>query len=249
MLILLGWRRGGAHGRRHPSQEKGWGMGCFQDVMDDVTCMAMYWMGRRSELRFPACKEFEDYIDPACYHEVDPSQDSLDFVNMIFTEWLLFERPLRDGLTPLEIFIEQRPVVMTQASWKRLAEVRDTQVFSRFAIRHKDLDTNMCVYQDVRSGKRYDVYDEHVCKIDRWRDGTIAERIACVEDEWCPVAQVRLYDRAAPEETAVDGPGELHPEDEGLLPPAVRDSFYLRLARDTMGYRGRYSPSVRTVVY
>lgn len=215
-------------------------MGTFQDVRDDVNCMAAYWERRKMEFLDAAASEFDRYVKPASWYERDPSPRSIMLVNGLFTEWVLFERPMEQGRTPLELYIERRPAAMPQASWARLAEVRDTQFFSRFAICHKDLSTGMCILRDVRSGRRYDVFDEHLCSIDRWRDGTLAERIGCVEGEWRPVAQACLYDRAAPDDTAVDGPGEVHPEDEGKLPQAMLDSYYLRLVRDTYGIDGRY---------
>ena len=219
-------------------------MGCFQDVSEDVACMAVYWEGRKMEFLREAGDEFDRYVAPACWYEPDPAPERIMMVNGLFTEWVLFERPLEGGLTPLEIFIDRRPVAMPKVSWSRLSQVEGSQLFSRFAIRHKDTDTGMCILQDVRTGRRYDVFDEHVCTRDRWRDGTIAERIACVDGEWCPVGQACLYDRAASEDTAEDGPGEVHPEDEGLLPQALLESYYLRLLRDTVGLEGRYTQTL-----
>ena len=57
---------------------------------------------------------------------------------------------------------------------------------------------------------------------------------------WVPLANTRLYDRAAPADTALDGPGFFHPEDRVRKPEAEHASFYLRLVRDIIGIDGRY---------
>ena len=95
-----------------------------------------------------------------------------------------------------------------------------------------------------RTGRVYEVLDSHLCANGRWRDGTIAERLACVEGVWQVVGRARLYDRATPEQTAHDGPGEAHPEDRG--DPYLRDaSYFVRLVRDVMGLGGRFTTQPR----
>ena len=79
---------------------------------------------------------------------------------------------------------------------------------------------------------------------ERWREGAIAVRLARVDDVWLTAGQLYLYDIARLCDTAVDGPGTVHPEDleDGFDTSCI--SFFLRLVRDIMGARGRYVKSL-----
>ena len=46
---------------------------------------------------------------------------------------------------------------------------------------------------------------------EHWSDGAIAVRLACVDDVWLTAGQLYLYDIARLSDTAVDGPGAVHP--------------------------------------
>ena len=99
---------------------------------------------------------------------------------------------------------------------------------------------------DVGTDRRYEVCDGALCKNARWSNGTIAERIACVDGLWQVVGQVHLYDRADPDATRVDGPGALHPAD--LRAEDMCDAgLFLRLVRDVLGVDGRYAPTLSMV--
>ncbi len=265
-------------------------MGELTDVERDVARMAEYWGERKMGWREEAAAEFERAVRPLAFFEEPPARDRIDAVNMCFTEWALFERPLRRGRTPLQLYVEAasedarevslcrlRQVEQTQffsrfailgkdldrgiallrdvrtggeydvldpfLSLCRLRQVEQTQFFSRFAILGKDLDRGIALLRDVRTGGEYDVLDPFLCSRDRWSAGTIAERVACVDGVWQVVGQARLYDHATPDETAHDGPGELHPEDADDA--VLRDaSFFLRLVRDVMGLDGRYAQTL-----
>lgn len=216
-------------------------MGGFLEVLDDIDCMALYWQGRKMDFLVPASTEFTDCINPMpdCADGFSPARTVM--LNTCFTEWALFERPLAKGRTPLELFVEQRPVARPKKSWKRLRQVAETQFFSRFAIAGKHRKSGICTLEDMCTGSRYEVFDECLSSIDRWRDGTIGMRIACVDGEWLTVGHVHLYDVATPEATREDGPGAIHPEERDSLPPLMLESFYLRLVHDTMGADGRYA--------
>ena len=69
-------------------------------------------------------------------------------------------------------------------------------------------------------------------------------RVACVDDVWLTVGQLYMYDIARLCDTAVDGPGSVHPEDLDDGFDTGQLSFYLRLVRDTMGAQGRYVKSL-----
>ena len=122
--------------------------------------------------------------------------------------------------------------------------MRDTQYFSRFGILDKDPATGMVVLKDTRTDRRFDVYDPHIVQKERWNDGAIAVRLACVDDVWLTAGQLYLYDIARLSDTTVDGPGSVHPEDleDGFDTSCI--SFFLRLVRDIMGAQGRYVKSL-----
>lgn len=218
-------------------------MGELTDVERDVARMAEYWGERKMGWREEAAAEFERAVRPLAFFEEPPARDRIDAVNMCFTEWSLFERPLRRGRTPLQLYVEAASEDAREVSLWRLRQVEQTQFFSRFAILGKDLDRGIALLRDVRTGGEYDVLDPFLCSRDRWSAGTIAERVACVDGVWQVVGQARLYDHATPDETAHDGPGELHPEDADDA--VLRDaSFFLRLVRDVMGLDGRYAQTL-----
>lgn len=217
------------------------------EVGHDIDRMCAYWIARKLDWRSKASEEFERLVCPQAFFELNPGRARLDAVNLCFTEWALFERPLRQGRTPLQLYVDHAPDGVDTATVARLRQVEQTQFFSRFAILSKDGESGMARLRDVRTDRVYEVLDPYLCANGRWRDGTIAERLACVEGVWQVVGRARLYDRATPEQTAHDGPGEAHPEDRG--DPYLRDaSYFVRLVRDVMGLGGRFAPSLAAYV-
>ncbi len=268
--------------------------------------MAEYWGERREGWRDAAADEFERIVMPACLYGPEQDFRRLQMVNMCFTEWVLFERPLREGKTPLQLYVETPPEGTLESTvdhlrqidetqffarfeWvlferplregktplqlyvetppegtlestvdhlrqidetqffarfaildkepetsraktplqlyvetppegtlestvDHLRQIDETQFFARFAILDKEPETSRALLLDVGTDRRYEVCDGALCKNARWRNGTIAERIACVDGLWQVVGQVHLYDRADPDATRVDGPGALHPD-------------------------------------
>lgn len=190
-------------------------------VGDDIADMAQFWMLRKFQFLESARTQFEVIVDPWLSYCEEPSQSEIMAYNMAFTDWLLFERPYYHGKTLLELYVDEPPASLSPASLRRLEQVRDT-----------------------RTDRRFDVYDPHIVQKERWRDGAIAVRIACVDDVWLTAGQLYLYDIARLSDTAVDGPGAVHPEDleDGFDTSCI--SFFLRLVRDIMGAQGRYVKSL-----
>lgn len=216
------------------------------EIAREVAQMADYWGERRDSWRDEAADEFERIVMPACLREPDPDFRQIQMVNMCFTEWVLFERPLRGGDTPLRRFIDSGPLEMTDPMSGRLMQIAETQFFSRFAILDKDPTGGRAVLRDVRTDRDYEVFDEILSSNPRWRNGTIAERIARVDGSWHAVGQVHLYDRVIPDETRTDGPGEIHPGDP-RAEEMRKAGFFLRLVRDVLGFDGRYAPTLSVI--
>lgn len=216
-----------------------------QAVGDDLAQVAKFWMLRKFQFLEAAQTEFETIVDPALSYADEPEMGEILAYNTAFTEWLLFERPFRHGRSLLGCYVDEPPASATEPALRRLHQVEETQLFSRFTILDKDVATSMCSLADTRTDRRYDVYDPHLAETGRWRDGVIAERIAQVDDVWLGVGQMYLYDVAPARDVGPDGPGSVHVEDaeDGL--DTSYFSFYLRLVRDTMGTAGRYTPSLK----
>ena len=190
-------------------------------VGNDIADMAQFWMLRKFQFLEPARTQFEVIVDPWLSYCEEPSQNEIMAYNMAFTDWLLFERPYYHDKTLLELYVDEPPTSLSPASLRRLEQVRDT-----------------------RTDRRFDVYDPHIVQKEHWRDGAIAVRLACVDDVWLTAGQLYLYDIARLNDTAVDGPGAVHPEDlqDGFDTSCI--SFFLRLVRDIMGAQGRYVKSL-----
>lgn len=220
-------------------------MSGYDEVAEDIRCVALYWEERKELFIREAAGEFDDIVWPIWRFKDPLSERDVEMYNMCFTEWLLFERPLLRGRTPLEQFVMDPPARVAPERVERLGQVAATQMFSRFAIKYKDARTGVSTLFDVRTGCRRDVFDPHLVDRADWRGGTIAERIACVDGSWQMVGQVHLYDRATPDETAVDGPGELHTDDLDEHPGLAEATYYLRLLHDVIGVDGRHRPTLR----
>lgn len=207
-----------------------------------MRAIALYWEARKPEFLFEAECEFFDFVNPAFLYGEPPLLDP-ECLTALFTEWVLFDRPYHEGKTLVETYSARPPVDATPEQIRRARQIAETQLFTRFIIRHKNRASGMAVLEDIQTARRFDVYDPTLCACDRWRNGTIGERIACVDGLWSPIARICLYDRAAPQDTAVDGPGFFHPEDRIKRPEAEHATFYLRLVRDVIGIDGRYRHS------
>ena len=214
-------------------------------VAREIADMAAYWGRRKIGWLDAASEEFDKLVEPFTFHVMDVTPLEIQAVNRFFTEWVLFERPMCGDRTPLEIYIERRPDGVPAETLRRLRQVAETHLFSRFAILGKDRSSDMVTLQDVLAGQRYEVFDSCICAQDRWRDGSIAMRIAQVDGLWQAVGKTHLYDIAKPGLTAADGPGAVHPEDRGCKPDTGAMSFYLRLLRDVIGVSGRYTSTLR----
>ncbi|OUP09211.1 hypothetical protein [Collinsella sp. An2] len=218
----------------------------LDDVTHSIDAAADYWATRKEEFLWLAGELYLGFVDPAMFYGEEPFFEQ-DMFNLLFTEWTLFEFPFYKGLTPLQEYAAHPPVDASPQDVRWMREVMDAQFFSRFEIRHKEPASGMTTLVDVCTSKRYDVFDEVLCNVDRWKSGTIAMRIARVGDLWLHVGKVHLYDRAEAHFTAVDGPGAFHPEDRINKPWAEQAGFYLRLIRDLIGLDGRYRATTKLV--
>ncbi|MDY2777425.1 MAG: hypothetical protein SOU51_03515 [Collinsella sp.] len=222
-------------------------MAVHHQVERDIEAFARYWGLRKESFLEWTFEIYEGIVKPVAREGAWMEPLILELNNMAFTEWILFECEMREGRTPLQLYIDNPPEGVGEEALERLRDVERTQFFSRFAILDKDLERGVAALRDVRTDLRYDVIDPHLCEKPEWGCGTIAQRIAKVGDEWAVVGQMCLYDRAPAATTAVDGPGEFHPEDADLRPELREAGFFLRLMHDVLGVDGRYRRSLKAV--
>ena len=98
---------GASHGTSEVMEERA--MSTYQDVERDIRQMANYWLLRKFQFLDWTNDVFFSYIDP--HNELDELDDDKQVImSMCFTEWLLFECPLRDGLTPLSLYLNESPI-------------------------------------------------------------------------------------------------------------------------------------------
>ncbi|MBY4797094.1 hypothetical protein K6V98_01780 [Collinsella sp. AGMB00827] len=211
-------------------------------VWDDIECAAEWWEREKHRFLPEVGREFVRIVRPSAAVEAHPSDRDMMLANMAMTEWFMFERSFGAEGTPLEMY---RDHCQDPDCAARLAQVIDTQFFSRFSILDKDLESGMAVLQSLANGRRYDVYDPHVCEVPHWKDGVIAERIAKVDGLWLIVGQMHLYDHAPADETGADAPGSVHPEDRDQAETLESAGSFLRLLRDCIGHNGRYRSTLK----
>ena len=233
----------GGAGRR--VRQSGGVRSAYDTVAREIADMAAYWGERKADWLDAAAEEFDELVEPFTFHRLEATRREIHGVNGLFTEWALFEWNMLDGKTPLERYIELRPGGVGAQTLERLQQIARTHLYSRFAILGKDRGSGMVRLADTRTACSFEVCDPRVCAIDRWSDGTVAARIAQVDGMWQTISQVHLYDVARPEDTAVDGPGAVHPEDAGRAPDTADMSFFVRMLRDTIGMSGRYASTLR----
>lgn len=218
-------------------------------IEHDVDIVGMYWQAHKEEVLDLANAMFMGFVEPAFLFGKEPHL-TREEISPLFSEWLLFEFPGVEGRSPFSWFVthhKQTGRRLNADQLIRLRQIERTQFFSRFEIHRKDLERGTCTLIDVCDDRRYEVADSYLCSVERWRDGTIAQRIAKVDGKWYHVGKVYLYDIAEPRYTALDGPGMIHPEDLADKPEVMLAGFYLRLLRDTIGIDGRYRKSASTL--
>ncbi|MDY4041240.1 MAG: hypothetical protein SOY67_03950 [Collinsella sp.] len=211
----------------------------------DIAQMARWWGLRKLRYLDRLADEFVGIVRPAAAFALNPDPRDIELMNAAMTEWFLFERRYGPAGTPLGEYLERPPRGVSEEARLRLAQVAETQFFSRFSIRDKDAERGIAVLEDTADARRYDVLDPHLVGVGHWREGVIAERIARVDGVWQMVGTVRLYDHAPAAATAPDGPGAVHPEDAHLAELWERAGPFLRLLRDTIGEDGRYRATAR----
>ena len=201
----------------------------------DIDAMARYWSRRKREFLWLASEIFLTFVEPACLYNEEPMLDHTA-LSAIATDWMVFDFPFYEGRTLLEEYVEHPPHDVSDASRARLREIADTHLFSQFAIRSKDPATHTCTLEDLASCRRFDVFDQTLCATDHWRNGTIAERIARVDERWLHIGMVHLYDRAAASVAGARYTNYLNRNTSAIS--TFTDSFYLHLLRDVIGIDG-----------
>lgn len=230
-------------------------MGLYEQVDQDVLAVFKRWADRSAEYYERSAREFEERVRPAAYYVIVPRPGDVEFANICFTEWFLYEFALREGKSPLMWFVERPPARTPAERIRRLGQVAETQRFSQFAILDKHPKTREVDLADLCSGRELRVTAPMVCGKGGWKDGSVGIRIACVDGQWISVGKAVLYDRnPGSVVSAATGFGVGHDEGEGSSPDEARpsgsregDVSFLGLVREVIGLGGAYAGTRRMV--
>ena len=230
-------------------------MGLYEQVDQDVLAVFKRWADRSAEYYERSAREFEERVRPAAYYVVVPRPGDVEFANICFTEWFLYEFALREGRSPLMWYVERPPVRTPAERIRRLRQVAQTQRFSRFAILGKHRATWEVDLADLSSGQELRVTAPMVCRKSGWKDGSVGLRVACVDEQWLSVGKAVLYDRnPGSVVSAAAGFGADHGEQGDSVPdgaqtsgPCEGDVSFLGLVHEVIGLGGAYADTRRMV--
>lgn len=166
---------------------------------------------------------FQEMVDPEPYRKESPSAGDIIQCNMCFSEWVLFDFDLGDGLTPL------RRAAMSDPT---LSEFADTQFYSLFWVLEQDWKHSVSLLRDRLTHEDFLVHDKGLARNTRWAKGQLGSRLACVDGEWRFAGQVHMHDNAP----SCPEPHEGWSEGKGIQDPmAFLDHVRLVLGHDGIG--------------
>lgn len=149
-------------------------------------CLMTFKMG--DPLAFERAQTtFTAIVDPKVAYDENPSQDDIDYCNMAFSEWALFDFDFGYGTSLMD------RAAMADDS---LAEFAQSQFFSRFWVISQDRRHNTSVLRDMRTHEDFVVHSHHIAHRPRWAKGTLGVRLACVGDQWACPGKIFLHDNA-----------------------------------------------------
>lgn len=234
-----------------------------EKVCDDLYAAFLRWEDREAEYFERSRGEFERAVKPLVYRKRGATMNEITQMNLAYTEWFMFEFSMTGGMTPVELYLselEEKQAAGNTAEAEggmsaaglserilRLYDVCLTQRFSRFAIADKWPEEGRLRLVDLRTGKEQVVFDPVSSRCRRWRDGTLAVRIARVGGLWISVGKTALYDRSSYEVLSGEGPGERGEgaaDERGRLLPSS-GSYFLDLLRDVAGADSPISHTLR----
>lgn len=212
----------------------------YDQIQQELSDMAMYWQLRKFQFLERASDEF-DWATGGPHELRAPEFQFQKAYNLIFTEWLLFERVLWAGKTPVELYAAMTPVKPHSQAIDHMQQIAATHFFSTFVLSHLRPAKGLVHLRDVFSGEEYEVKSACMAYAQKWRQGTVSLRIAQVDGTWYDIAQIHFHDKADFKEVNGNTFGVVHPEDEDIADELNDMGFFARFARDVMG-GGRREP-------
>lgn len=237
-------------------------MSLHEEVSKDLEALFNRWYDRDEEYFERSRGEFELCVDPLVCYEEAPSVREVTQMNVCYTEWFLFEFDMREGHSPLELTAREgfpgkapKDEALAYRRLERLAQIADTQYFSRFSIKRKVPARECAHLVDIFTGEELLVHSPLICEKAHWGSGSLGMRVACVDGEWMDVGQSVFYDRAPIESCDIEAPEELEnrmemlrlPGGRSVLRRAASTSYYLNYLHDVIGLGGRYTESCRAL--
>ena len=164
---------------------------------------------------------FSMLVDPELYYQDRVGADQVAYVNLIYSEWFLFDFKLEGGLSLIEEAAIDDPTIADYAS---------SQFYSRFWVTKQDRRRGVITLRDMHTQDEFEVWDRKAACRRAWRKGTLGTRIARVGDVWVTAGKTSLHDNA---------PSKPLPARLGARDGFKRDPWlFLREAEAVIGHRG-----------
>lgn len=221
-------------------------MGIYGEVEQDMLRVFERWANREAPYFESSRRAFEAAVRPRACYAANPSQLEVEHMNLCYTEWFLFEYPLRGERSPLECFVGNPPADVSDSRLARLRELSETQRFARFAIRDRSVETGDLLLVDLASGAELPVHAGRACRRRSWREGTLSMRVARVDGLWMHVGRSLFYDRS-PADAVGGGAAPAVSEGWGVVGREPGKSAYLRFLHDVIGLGGAYAHTARVL--
>ena len=173
---------------------------------------------------------FSVLVNPELYYQDDVTEAEAMNLNLIFTEWALFDFKLESGLSLIEEAAVDDPSI---------SEFAKTQFYSRFWLVKQDRRRGVVTLRDTLTQDEFEVWSSELAHKRAWRKGTLGTRIARVGDVWVTAGKTFLHDNA---------PDKPLPAKPGAREDYEADPWqYLREVEAVVGHDGIFRDSLRVV--
>ncbi|ERI06217.1 hypothetical protein [Atopobium sp. oral taxon 810] len=220
----------------------------FEDAYD-VGEVGYFWERCHPESFHEAQERFVREVDPYAMHLMMPCESDIQLVQMMFTEWLVFDYVAPDGHNPLYHYMDACNGAGRCLAADQLKQVEHSQFFSQFWVIAQDEEHGTALLADSKSKQLFHLHNGLVARNENWEDGLLGLRIAHIDGEWRMVGGIPLHDRGLRKDEHVCVTEMSQCRFEG--PDAKKNcaQSYLSCARDLIGARGRYRGTVEVVAY
>lgn len=211
----------------------------------DMTELAYFW-----EYCYPASfqeaqERFVQEVDPYVMHMMVPQERDIAVVQMLFTEWLVFDYHAADGKSPLEHFVDTLRAAGRLPEAQHLQQVGQSQFFAQFWVIAQDVEHSTVLLSERKSHQLFHVHNRLIAINEAWDDGLLGVRIAHIDGMWRVVSSAPLHDQGPCKADHVCVSSKSSSDVEHITQAARSAQSFLLCIRDLIGVHGRYRESVR----